>query len=136
MKRLVDVACPECGHVTRDVWVASLDASAYPECAKCDVRVVRAWLSAPSITPLGTRPEFNTDISRPTKVDTRAIAAETMREVQDKWLRYGDEKIAEQHVSREINERAGLADAQGNLKPLPTPPPITFEKPSIAECAV
>lgn len=89
-----------------------------------------AFVCAPGITPNGTRPERNTDPKpQPTRVDTAAIAAEAKAEVEAKWLRYANEAVAEQHVSREINEKAGIADAVGNLLPMPTPPPITFPKP-------
>lgn len=136
--KLIDTVCRGCRHITRDVWVENLQSIAL-HCHLCGATVERAWafVKAPGITPQGTRAEINTDpLPKPKHVDTKAIAVETMQEVQQKWLRYSDETIAEQHVSREINEKAGLADAQGNLKPTPTPPPITFEKPSISECAV
>jgi hypothetical protein len=96
---------------------------------------MRAWLSAPSITSQGTRAERNFERPREPKVDSAHIARETAFEVEQKWLRYSDEQIAEQHISREINEAAGIADAAGNEKPIPKPDPITFAKPSLAECA-
>jgi hypothetical protein len=133
MKKLIDMACPGCGHVKRDVFT-TLDAATWPMC-DCGVQMERAWLSAPSITPQGTRPERNTDRPRTATVDTKRIAAEVKQEVEQKWLRYSDEKLAEQHVSREINEAAGIADAQGNEKPIPKPDPIVFAKPTPAECA-
>ena len=137
MRRLIDTSCPGCGHIAIDVWVENLSAINLA-CHKCGTAVERAWagVKAPGITLQGTRPEINTDgPSRPKPVDVKAIAAKKTHEVQDKWLRYSDEKIAEQHVSREINERAGIADAQGNEKPVPKYEPITFEKPSAAEFA-
>ena len=128
MNRLIDMACPGCGQVTVDVWVASLEPARFPQCHKCGVQVERAWafVRAPGVTPQGTRPEcgFDQVVERP--VDKKAIAVDTIQEVEQKWLRYSDETLAEQHVSREINEAAGMADAMGNLLPAPTPPPITF----------
>lgn len=95
-----------------------------------------AFVAAPGITPQGTRRERNTDPPpKPTRIDTKAVAAETKAEVEAKWLRYANETVAEQHVSREINEKAGIADAGGNLLPMPTPPPITFPKPPGAATA-
>jgi hypothetical protein len=138
MKRLIDTACPDCGHVQRDVWVDNLQAIAL-NCHKCGGAVERAWafVKAPGITPQGTRVEINTDPpSRPAKVDTQAIALETKREIEDKWLRYSDEKVAEANVSREINHKAGICDVAGNETPLPKQDPIVFEKPSLAECAI
>lgn len=134
--KLIDVACPECGHVTTDVFVKSLAAHDYPVC-ECGAQTARVFLTAPSITPQGTRPERNT--SRPKAappVDTKRIAEEVKQEVEQKWLRYSDEKLAEQHISREFNEAAGIADALGNEKPIPTPAPITFAKPTLAECGM
>lgn len=127
--KLIDVVCSQ-GHVAVDVFVKVL--TELPVCKKCGAETERAWLSAPSITPQGTRAEINTDRFKPKKIDTKAIAAEVTQEVEQKWLRYSDEKIAEQHVSREINEKAGIADAMGNPTPLPTPAPITFAKPAEA----
>lgn len=124
MKKLIDTACPDCGHIELDVYTTLPVAL---QCHLCGGTVERAWafVRAPGVTPQGTRAEINTDRPRPTKVDTKAIAAETKAEVEQKWLRYSDEKVAEQHVSREINEKAGIADAQGNEKPLPKYAPIT-----------
>lgn len=129
MNRLIDMACSHCGHVEIDVWVSRLDAVL--NCHICGGEAKRAWafVKAPGMTPQGTRPEVNTDVVRPRLVDTKAIAAETKLEVEQKWLRYSDERVAEQHISREINEAAGISDAAGNEKSLPTPPPITFPKP-------
>lgn len=135
MKKLIDTVCPR-GHIARDVF-ATLPVEL--NCWECGLRVERLWafVKAPGITPQGTRPEINTDgPSRPNKVDTKAIAIETKREIEDKWLRYGDEKIAEQHVKREIDHKAGLCDAAGNETPLPQQTPITFEKPALSECAI
>jgi hypothetical protein len=135
LKKLIDTVCPQ-GHIKRDVFTVLPVAM---QCHVCGETVERLWAfaKAPGITPQGTQPEINTDgPARPKKVDTQAIALETMREVKDKWLRYSDDKIAEQHVSREINEKAGLADAAGNEKPLPKQDPITFAKPALSECAV
>lgn len=82
------------------------------------------------------RSEHNTSQPlSPTAINKKAIAEQTMQEIEQKWLRYSDPAIAEQHVSREINEAAGIADAAGNEKPIPTPAPIMFAKPSPAECA-
>lgn len=132
MRKLIDVVCPT-GHVARDVWFDTV----CPPCCRCGQPTQRAWLSAPSITPNGTRPERNTERpAAPPRVDTKKIAEDVKFEVEQKWLRYSDEKIAEQHISREINEAAGIADAQGNEKPVPTPAPITFAKPTPAECGL
>lgn len=132
--KLIDLVCLS-GHIHRDVFVKTLETWTLPKC-HCGAPSIRAWLSAPSITPQGTRAERNTSkTAGPSKVDEKKIAADTMFEVEQKWLRYGDDKIAEQHVSREINEAAGIADAAGNEKPIPTPDPITFAKPTLAECA-
>jgi hypothetical protein len=136
--KLIDVACPKCGQVTVDVFVQTLEPALFPYC-QCGAQVERAWafVKAPGITPQGTRPERNTDKPvGPQRVDTKAIAEETKFEVEQKWLRYSDEKVAEQHVSREINHKAGIADEAGNEIPVPKPAPITFPKPSLAECAV
>lgn len=122
MKRLIDMACSQ-GHVKNDVWVDHLDATL--NCHICGGESKRTWafVKAPGMTPRGTRPEINTDVSRPKRVDTKAIAADTKFEIEQKWLRYSDEKISEQHIQREISEAAGLD------KPMPTPPPLTFPKP-------
>jgi hypothetical protein len=131
--KLIDVVCPS-GHIALDVCVA--DLTVRPSCGFCGMSTERAWLSAPGITPQGTRPERNTDRPKgPAPVNTTRIAEEVKFEVEQKWLRYSDPKVAEQHVSREINEAAGIADAMGNEKPIPKPDPITFAKPSPAECA-
>lgn len=138
MLKLIDVVCPS-GHIAIDVFVRGLAAENCPDCKKCGAKTERLWAyaKAPGITPQGTRTEINTDgPGRPKTVDIAAIAAEKSREVADKWLRYSDDKVAEQHVSREINERAGITDAQGNEKPVPTYAPLTFDKPSAAEFAV
>jgi hypothetical protein len=131
VKKLIDVACPGCGTRKADVWTDAL-----PTCS-CGAEMERCWafVKAPGITPNGTRPEVGCDVSAPSKVDTKAIAAETKAEIEQKWLRYSDEKIAEQHVSREINEAAGIADAQGNEKKIEMPAPIMFEKPIPAASA-
>lgn len=92
-------------------------------------------MSAPSITPQGTRPERNTDRHRLNRVNTKAIAAETKLEIEQKWLRFSDETIAEEHVKREINEKAGIADAAGNELPVPKPAPITFANPAAGGAA-
>lgn len=134
--KLIDVACPACGHVLLDVWVRTLDPHAWPVCSECGTQTERVLLTAPGITPQGTRPERNTDRRQgPARVDTQRVAADVKLEVEQKWLRYSDPAIAEQHVSREINEAAGISDAAGNEKPIPTPAPITFAKPTPAECA-
>ena len=134
MKKLIDVVCP-LGHIAEDVWAE--DLKSLPLCVSkaCGLPTKRAWLSAPSVTPNGTRPERNTDRPRPKRVDTTAIAVETKLEVEQKWLRYSDEKLAEQAVSREINHKAGMADEMGNPTPLPKPEPITFAKPAEAMAA-
>ncbi len=134
MKKLIDVVCSQ-GHIAIDVYTP-LDA--LPACA-CGAPTERAWafVRAPGITPNGTRPERNTDKPRVApKVDTAAIAVEKTFEVEQKWLRYGSDSLAEQHVSREINHAAGIADELGNPKPIPKPAPIVFEKPAMAACAV
>ena len=137
--KLIDVVCPS-GHIQFDVFVKTLDKSAYPLCAclvtrtkRCGQQTERAWLSAPSITPQGTRPERNTDRPpSPAKVNTQAIALETTREIEAKWTRYRDPKLAEQHVSREINHKAGIADEVGNTIPIPKPAPFQVTKPKIS----
>lgn len=135
MMKLIDVVCQN-GHLHQDVFVESLDVWLLPNCDRCGEPTVRAWLSAPGITPQGTRPERNTSRpSAPPKIDEKKIAADVMFEVEQKWLRYSDPVLAEQHVSREINEAAGIADALGNEKPIPKPAPIEFTKPTPAECA-
>lgn len=134
--KLIDVGCPRCGHIVLDLCVKSLEPALLPQCDKCGVQVERAWLSAPSIMPGGTRAERNTDRPySPPPVDTKHIAADVKFEVEQKWLRYSDPTVAEQHVSREINEAAGCADAAGNEIPIPTPEPITFAKPTPAASA-
>lgn len=135
MKKLIDTVCPQ-GHIARDVW-ATLPVDL--NCWECGRSVERLWafVKAPGITPQGTRAEVNTDPpSQPRKVDTQAIALESKREVEDKWLRYSDEKVAEANVSREINHRAGICDVAGNETPLPKQDPIVFQKPALSECAV
>jgi hypothetical protein len=139
---LIDLIC-EAGHIHEDVFVENLDGVSFPTCQclvarnkRCGKPTQRAWLSAPSITPRGTRAERNTGASSgPPPVDEKKIAADVMFEVEQKWQRYSDPAIAEQHVSREINEAAGIADAAGNEKPVPKPDPIMFAKPTLAECA-
>lgn len=131
MNKLIDTVCPRCGFIKEDVWVGSLEAAQMPLCNGCGTQTERAWLSAPSITPQGTRPEVNTSRpAAPARVDTKAIAAATKAEVEQKWLRFSDERVAEQHVQREINHKAGLWDASGNEVPIPKPAPITFAKPA------
>ena len=127
MDRLIDTACAGCGHVEVDVWVTSLEPARFPNCHVCGVQVQRAWLSAPSITPQGTRPERRGAPRAPERVNTKAIVEDATFEIEQKWQRYSDPQIAEQHVSREINEAAGIADAAGNEKPVPTPAPITVD---------
>lgn len=136
MKKLIDVACSHCGHVEVDVWVEHTDDVV--RCRMCGGAARRAWgfVKAPGVTPQGTCPEVNTDRVYEPRVDTKAIAAEKKLEVEQKWARYADETIAEQHISREINHKAGMSDEAGNLLPPPSPAPITFAKPSPAECAV
>jgi hypothetical protein len=142
MMKLIDLIC-EAGHIHEDVFVENLDGASLPVCQclvtrtqRCGKPTQRAWLSSPSITPQGTKLERNRSVaSGPPPVDEKKIAAEVMFEVEQKWQRYSDPKVAEQHVSREINEAAGIADASGNEKPIPKPDPITFAKPSLAECA-
>ena len=128
----IDLVCP-LGHVHVDVLVDS--PANRPRCHQCELPTQRAWLSAPSITPQGTRAERNTDRKVEPKVDAKRIAADTAFEIEQKWLRYSDPTVAEQHVSREINEAAGIADDRGNEKPIPKPDPIVFSKPTPAECA-
>lgn len=123
MNKLIDVTCPN-GHERLDVWA---ELGQLPTCP-CGEPTLRLWRTAPGITPQGTRPERGRNVSRPNRVDATAIAAETTREVEAKWLRYSDEKIAEQAVSREINHKAGIADEMGNPKALPTPAPIVMER--------
>ena len=130
MKVFIDTVCPACADQQLDVFVER--GGDKPLCS-CGARVERLWLSAPGITPQGTRPERRVaEAPREKRVDVKAIAAETKAEVEQKWLRYSDEQVAEQHVSREINHAAGMADELGNLTPLPTPEPITFAKPAEA----
>ena len=132
MNRLIDTLCPSCGHVEIDTFVTSLEPARLPSCHTCGVQVQRAWLSAPCITPQGTRPERRGAPRPPERVNTKAIVEDTKFEIEQKWQRYSDPQIAEQHVSREINEAAGIADAAGNEKPVPTPAPLTFAKPTAA----
>lgn len=130
---LIDLVCSS-GHVHVDVLVDSPASRLI--CHLCGSETQRAWLSAPAITPGGTRAERNTDRqSDPPPIDKKKIALDTTFEVEQKWNRYSDPKVAEQHVSREINEAAGIADYRGNEIPIPKAPPILFEKPSLAECA-
>lgn len=134
MMKIIDLTCAR-GHVMRDIFVRSLRPVDYPECSWCGEPTTRAWLSAPSITPNGTRAERNTDkVTGPPKVDEKKIAADTMFEIEQKWNRFDDPAVAEQHVSREINEAAGIADERGNEKPIPRPDPIMFPKPTPVEC--
>ncbi len=141
MRMLIDVVCTA-GHITRDEWVDTATGS-LPSCANgkpggkaiCGLPTQRAWLSAPSITPNGTRPERVVASAGPLPVDKKRIAEETTFEIEQKWNRFSDPQVAEQHVSREINEAAGIADAAGNEIPIPKPAPIMFEKPKPSECA-
>lgn len=123
MRKLIDTVCM-LGHIERDVYT---ELPVRLNCLACGEPVERLWafVKAPGITPQGTRAEINTDRVVKNKVDVKAIAAETKAEVEAKWLRYSDERVAEQHVSREINEKAGIADAAGNEIPLPKYAPIT-----------
>lgn len=140
--KLIDVVCPK-GHIAFDVWVKTLEPQDCPACnalvtrtQRCGAQTKRIFLSAPSITPNGTQPERNTGRPKgPAPVDTQKVAAEVKFEVEQKWQRYSDPTIAEHHVGREINEAAGIADHRGNEKPIPKPDPITFRKPTPAECA-
>lgn len=129
--KLIDTACPKCGQVVTDVFVMRLEPALLPLC-ECGAQVERAWLSAPSVTPQGTRPERNTDKApKPSKVDVKAIARDTTFEVEQKWTRYSDPKLAEQHISREINHKAGIADETGNKLPDPKPAPFQVLKSEI-----
>ena len=135
---LIDLVCPS-GHFTYDAvvdCVCSRPLCAHPlGTSQCGLVTKRAWLSAPSITPGGTRAERNTDRKVAPPVNKKKIAEDTTFEIEQKWARYSDPVVAEQHVSREINEAAGIADAAGNEKPIPKPDPIMFNKPTLAECA-
>ncbi len=126
MNKLVDAVCSGCGRRELDVW---LIGGQLPTC-QCGSATERLWAfaKAPGITPQGTRPHRGFDAPTQHVVDTKAIAAETKREVEDKWLRFSDERVAEEHVKREINHQAGWWDAAGNETPIPTPAPITFPK--------
>lgn len=130
MKTLIDLVCPTCGRTALDVWVLHVGTENMPACA-CGTPMVRNWafVKSPGVTPQGTRPERNTDQAKPEKVNTAAIARETQVEIEQKWLRYGNEQLAEQHVSREINHAAGMADEAGNVKPIVKPAPIEFANP-------
>lgn len=123
MRRLIDLVCPRCGCLWLDAWVTTLEAALLPSC-ECGAQMERLWLVAPSITPNGTRPHVNTERPTLNRVDTRAIAAETTQEIDQKMLRYSDPVIAEEHIRREVNAHLE--------QPLPTPPPITFAKPTPA----
>ena len=127
MKSLIDMVCPN-GHVHIDVLVDSLSSTGRTKCGTCNESLTRTWafVKAPGITPQGTRPEVNTDRYYEAKVDTKAIAADTTFEIEQKWLRYSDETIAEEHVRREINEAAGIDN------PPPTPDPLVFTNPAAA----
>jgi hypothetical protein len=137
LKKLIDTVCPS-GHVEKDVFVDSLIA--LPPCRRrtewterCGLPVERAWLSAPSITPNGTRVERNTD--RPAveaPVDAKAIAREMTTMVEERRATYGTERSAEQNVWREINHANGVTDHLGNPTPAPMPEPITFKNPAAA----
>ena len=134
MLKLIDTACPKCGQVVIDVFVKSLEAALLPYCS-CGTQVerARAFVQAPGITPRGTQQERNTDRPpSPAKVNTQAIALETTREIEAKWTRYRDPKLAEQHVSREINHKAGIADEVGNTIPIPKPAPFQVTKSEIS----
>ncbi len=127
--KLIDMACPN-GHVHFDVWVSTPRSAEGAQCLTCSEAMTRTWafVKAPGVTPQGTRPERGYDPPTQHVVDTKAIAAETKREVEDKWLRFSDERVAEEHIKREINHQAGWWDAAGNETPIPTPAPITFPK--------
>lgn len=127
---LIDLMCAD-GHLRKDAFVDN--PASRPECRVCGRPTWR--VDAPSITPNGTRRERNTDRKVEPRVDAKRIAADTIFEIEQKWLRYSDSTIAEQHVSREINEAAGIADDRGNEIPIPKPDPIMFNKPTLAECA-
>ncbi len=132
MNKLVDAVCTDCGQESYDVWTSD---GRLPWCKECHGVQTRLWafVRAPGITPNGTRAEVNTDPPpQLNRVDTKAIALETQREVEDKWLRFSDEAIAEEHVRREVNEAAGISDAAGNLLPVPKPDPLTFAAPAEA----
>ena len=104
-----------------------------PPCGRCGVETQRAWLSAPSITPGGTRVEVNTDRpAPPVPVDVKGIAREMTTMVDERRATYGDERSAEQNVWREINHASGLTDTHGNEIPIPMPDPITFKNPAEA----
>lgn len=128
MKVFLDVTCPACEWLDIDVFV---ERDALPPCGACGTPTVRLWLTGPGITPQGTRPERR--VVTPTrgpsaKARATAIAAETTREIEQKWARYSDPRVAEQMVSREINHAAGLADERGNVLPQAKPAPLTLAR--------
>jgi hypothetical protein len=121
MNKLIDVMCPACGVGHVDVWVPRNGQMPVCQCQPDGSVTERWWRSGPGITPQGTRPERNTARPRLNRVDTKAIAAETMAEIDQKMLRYSDPVVAEENISREVNAHI--------YKPVPTPAPIMFERP-------
>lgn len=116
---LIDTVCGTCARRELDVFVER--GGDMPLCS-CGVKVSRLWRSAPSITPQGTKRERGQKAAELNRVDTNAIALETTREIEAKMLWYSDPVVAEENISREVNAHI--------YEPVPTPAPITFERPT------
>ena len=125
MRTLVDVRC-EKGHVIRDMWVSlPVNLDDYG-CTKCLLdsggesggRLTRA--DAPAISPNGIPADREIDIPQIPKTDTAAIARATAAEIEEKWNRFSDPKVAEEVVGREVDEH--IHD------PLPEVPALTFAR--------
>lgn len=120
MRTLVDTRC-ENGHVHRDVWaeVGQGPGNALALCCfECGGIVFR--VDAPAITPNGIPADREIDVPHIPKVDTARIAADTIKEIEEKWNRYSDPVVAEEVVGREVDEH--IHD------PLPELPKLEFER--------
>ena len=119
MRALVDVRC-ENGHFVRDVWAEVGQGAGKPLALMCDCGGLVFRADAPAITPNGIPADREIDIPRETTVDTAAIARETAAEIEAKYARFADETVAEENVSREVNEHIN--------DPLPEVPELTFQR--------
>ncbi len=113
-RTLIDVRCG-CG-VQRDIWTEL--PYVVLRCTTCGMRRLRA--DAPAITPNGIPADREIDIPRIEKVDTKAIATATAKEIEEKFARFSDPVIAEEHVKAEVD--AHLND------PLPELPKLEFTR--------
>jgi len=115
MRTIVDLRCSQ-GHYFKDVWCIVPIEGNFP-CSECGAQLMRA--DAPRVSPQGIPADREVDVPRVGRVDTAAIAAETAKEIEAKWDRFSDPKVAEEVVGREVD--AHLND------PLPETPDLSFD---------